>query len=91
MQPRQQCIDAASDALPVLQPVAREAEGDVGCADAPFQQAIAVVGDAAARAARQEMLRPLRFEYQFLALIRRAVAERTQRQAGRAGRKLRAR
>ena len=47
----------ARDILPVVQPVARKAVGDVGIADAPLQQASPRIVDAFARAAREKMFR----------------------------------
>src|SRR5664280_1936845 len=85
MQPYDQPIDTTGDAFPVAQPVARKTQRDVGIADAPLQQTSAGIGDALARAARQEMLRRLRLEHQFLALIRRAVAKAAQREPVRPG------
>ena len=57
MQTHGEAVDAARDILPVVQPVARKAVGDVGIADAPLQQASPRIVDALARAAREKMFR----------------------------------
>ena len=48
MQSYDQAVDTARDVLPIGQPVARKAEGDVGIADAPLQQACPRIVDALA-------------------------------------------
>src|SRR5579872_5384185 len=74
MQPCHQFIDAGGDAFPVVQPGARKTYRDIRFADPPFQKASARTRDTAQCAAREKMLRRGRFEDQFLALIRSAVA-----------------
>ena len=85
MQPGDQAIDSAGDVRPVVQPVARKAQGDVGLADAPLQEAGAGIRDALLRAARQEMLGRVRLEDQIFALIGRFTAKTAERQTGRTG------
>src|SRR5262249_10815405 len=73
MQPRNQFIDMACEALPIVKPIARKAEGDIGIVDATLKQAYARVGDALARAARQEMLGLIRFKDEIVAVVGRVV------------------
>src|SRR5581483_12489234 len=75
MQAGQQLVDAAGDRAPIGKPVAREAEGDVGIADAPLEHADALIGNAVARTAREKMLGRIAFENQVLAFVGRVIAE----------------
>src|SRR5262245_6324613 len=74
-QPRDQPIDIAGDHGPILEPVAREAQREVGALDAPLVEADAGGRTPAVAAAAREERRGRGVIDQVLALVGRALAE----------------